>query len=143
MWNVVDFNFLGPPSCDSGSPLIPGLLDVSSPPSEHDGSQGSSPDQDPTKFGTSPHINRFLAREPPDGCERVHLRGFSEATTVDHEVPTLKPCVTFQLRPSLGSAFYPLRPVRDIDGTVDGVEEEIDGVDVMLPYVPQAQHDIV
>lgn len=60
----------------------------------------------------------------------------------------LKPCVTFQLRPSLGSAFYPLRPVRDLlDGRVDevdGVEEEdrVDGVDgeVMLPYVPQAQH---
>lgn len=33
----------------------------------------SSPDLDGSKLGTSPQINRFLAREPPDGCEKVYL----------------------------------------------------------------------
>ncbi|GLV35926.1 Ribosomal protein L27 [Carabus blaptoides fortunei] len=103
----------GPSSRDSASPLIPGHLDVSRPPSDQ-GSQGSSPDQEGTRLGTSPHINRFLAREPPDGCERVNLR-FLEDTKqrpVADYCP-LKPCVTFQLKPSLGSAFYPLHPVAD------------------------------
>ena len=35
------------------------------------GSVCSSPDLDGSKLGTSPQINRFLAREPPDGCEKV------------------------------------------------------------------------
>ncbi|KAI8436814.1 hypothetical protein MSG28_010273 [Choristoneura fumiferana] len=34
------------------------------------GSVCSSPDLDGAKLGTSPQINRFLAREPPDGCEK-------------------------------------------------------------------------
>jgi hypothetical protein len=38
------------------------------------GSRGSSPDQETGKLGTSPHINKFLAREPPDGCEKVNLK---------------------------------------------------------------------
>jgi hypothetical protein len=34
-----------------------------------------SPTSESTRiFGTSPQINRFLAREPPDGCERVQLK---------------------------------------------------------------------
>lgn len=33
-------------------------------------SSGSSPDTE-AKLGTSPQLNRFLAREPPDGCEKV------------------------------------------------------------------------
>lgn len=37
------------------------------------GSVCSSPDLDGAKLGTSPQINRFLAREPPDGCEKVIL----------------------------------------------------------------------
>lgn len=38
------------------------------------GSVCSSPDLDGSKLGTSPQINRFLAREPPDGCEKVNIR---------------------------------------------------------------------
>ncbi|XP_046389548.1 protein FAM117B-like [Ischnura elegans] len=108
----------GPPSRDSVSPLIPGQLDISRPPSiDHaglrGGSRGSSPDQEAGKFGTSPHINKFLAREPPDGCEKVNLK-FVEDTRrpmIDlskMDYCPLKPCVTFQLKPSLGSAFHPL-----------------------------------
>lgn len=26
-----------------------------------------------SKLGTSPRINKFLAREPPDGCEKVKI----------------------------------------------------------------------
>ncbi|KAF2882605.1 hypothetical protein ILUMI_23573 [Ignelater luminosus] len=72
------------------------------------GSQNSSPDQESSKLGTSPHINRFLAREPPDGCEKVHLKSLDEqkGLTVDRSP---RPC-TFQLKPSLGSAFQLLQP---------------------------------
>ena len=39
------------------------------------GSRGSTPEQEKeSRLGTSPHINRFLAREPPDGCEKVNLK---------------------------------------------------------------------
>lgn len=106
----------GPPSRDSASPLIPGLLeadvDPSSRPCSTPGSQGSSPDQEPSRFGTSPHINRFLAREPPDGCERVYLRCHDDTGSLITDQSSdrmLKPNVTFQLRPSLGSAFQPLK----------------------------------
>ncbi|CAH0585695.1 unnamed protein product [Chrysodeixis includens] len=73
------------------------------------GSVCSSPDLDGSKLGTSPQINRFLAREPPDGCEKVNLKAgegaFSESVSV------MKPTVPgFTLRPSLGSAFQPLQP---------------------------------
>lgn len=71
-------------------------------------SQTSSPDQESSKLGTSPHINRFLAREPPDGCEKVHLKSLDElkGLTVDkYPRPS-----TFQLKPSLGSAFQLLQP---------------------------------
>nr|XP_032517301.1 protein FAM117B-like [Danaus plexippus plexippus] len=74
------------------------------------GSVCSSPDLDGSKLGTSPQINRFLAREPPDGCEKVNLKAgegsYSEAISV------MKPAVpAFTLRPSLGSAFQPLNPL--------------------------------
>ncbi|XP_047113532.1 protein FAM117B-like isoform X1 [Schistocerca piceifrons] len=75
------------------------------------GSRGSSPDQETSRLGTSPHINKFLAREPPDGCEKVNLkfiedtRPMIDLTKMDY--CPLKPCVTFELKPSLGSAFYP------------------------------------
>jgi len=36
------------------------------------GSTGSSPE--PHRLGTSPHINKFLAREPPDGCEKISTK---------------------------------------------------------------------
>ncbi|KAK7870559.1 hypothetical protein R5R35_009072 [Gryllus longicercus] len=107
----------GPPSRESASPLIPGALDLSRPPSDlHGCSRGSSPDQEAGKLGTSPHINKFLAREPPDGCEKVNLkfvedtrRPMIDLSKLDY--CPLKPCVTFQLRPSLGSAFQPLQQV--------------------------------
>lgn len=69
------------------------------------GSQGSSPDQE-GKLGTSPRM--FMARGPPDGCERVHLKSVDErrSLTLDHAPPPS----TFQLKPSLGSAFHTLQP---------------------------------
>ncbi|KAF5272172.1 hypothetical protein FQA39_LY01254 [Lamprigera yunnana] len=95
----------GPPSRDSNSPLIHGQLDSSS---EAGGSQTSSPDQESSKLGTSPHINRFLAREPPDGCEKVHLKSLEDQKGVPVD-PIYRP-TTFQLKPSLGSAFQLLQP---------------------------------
>ncbi|XP_039753518.1 protein FAM117B-like isoform X2 [Pararge aegeria] len=72
------------------------------------GSVCSSPDLDGSKLGTSPQINRFLAREPPDGCEKVNLKA-GEGAYVESMV--MKPTVpAFTLRPSLGSAFQPLQP---------------------------------
>lgn len=71
------------------------------------GSQGSSPDQEGNKLGSSPQL--FLSRGPPDGCEKVHLKSVEDgrrSLTLDH-VP--QPC-TFQLKPSLGSAFQILQP---------------------------------
>lgn len=88
-------------------------------------SAGSSPDNDTAKLGTSPHINRFLAREPPDGCEKVQLKTLDDRAAARpaqqphhpyHERPMLiasppqQPCTAFKLRPSLGSAFQILRP---------------------------------
>ncbi|KAG6443811.1 hypothetical protein O3G_MSEX002996 [Manduca sexta] len=73
------------------------------------GSVCSSPDLDGSKLGTSPQINRFLAREPPDGCEKVNLKAGEGAYT--EPVSVMKPAVAgFTLRPSLGSAFQPLQP---------------------------------
>ncbi|XP_029046051.1 protein FAM117B-like isoform X2 [Osmia bicornis bicornis] len=106
----------GPPSRNSESPLIPGLMDASRPPSDllQGGSRGSTPEQDREgRLGTSPHINRFLAREPPDGCEKVNLKFVEDARRPMIDLSKLdycpKPCVAFQLKPSLGSAFLPLQ----------------------------------
>ncbi|CAL7950091.1 unnamed protein product [Xylocopa violacea] len=78
------------------------------------GSRGSTPEQDKEgRPGTSPHINRFLAREPPDGCEKVNLKFVEDARRPMIDLSKLdycsKPCVAFQLKPSLGSAFLPLQ----------------------------------
>ncbi|XP_034946155.1 protein FAM117B-like isoform X2 [Chelonus insularis] len=78
------------------------------------GSRGSTPEQEREgRLGTSPHINRFLAREPPDGCEKVNLKFVEDARRPMMDLSKLdyssKPCVTFQLKPSLGSAFLPLQ----------------------------------
>ncbi|XP_055706270.1 protein FAM117B-like isoform X3 [Phlebotomus papatasi] len=83
-----------------------------------DDSQSTSPDESGsnaagyratkgTITSASPRINKFLAREPPDGCEKVNLRPTesSEQTTI------FKPCFVGGLRPSLGSAFQPLQPL--------------------------------
>ncbi|XP_046745220.1 protein FAM117B-like isoform X2 [Diprion similis] len=77
------------------------------------GSRGSTPEQEKDgRPGTSPHINKFLAREPPDGCEKVNLK-FEEVRRPMIDLSELdnfpKPSVTFQLKPSLGSAFLPLQ----------------------------------
>lgn len=73
--------------CHSVSPVIPGVLDTSRPssqnetevhchdatPYEKDGDKSASPEPPEVQLGTSPSINKFLAREPPDGCERVKI----------------------------------------------------------------------
>lgn len=43
-----------------------------------DDSQSASPEEDAPSSGAgaSPRINRFLAREPPDGCEKVNIHQF-------------------------------------------------------------------
>ncbi|XP_075237868.1 protein FAM117B-like isoform X2 [Lycorma delicatula] len=112
-------------SRDSGSPLVAGSMDNSRPSSEVQlgvgtgGSSDSSPDQESNtgQLGTSPRINRFLAREPPDGCERVSMKFTEDASGVRgrdlslFDYCPLKPNVTFQLKPSLGSAFLPLQNI--------------------------------
>lgn len=128
----------GPPSCESVSPLIPGSLDFSRPPSDLQGSRGSSPDQETGRLGTSPHINKFLAREPPDGCEKVNLkfvedtRQLIDLTKIDY--CPLKPCVTFELKPSLGSAFYPLQQQRG--DAVNGEVSPVASTSSSVPLVP-------
>ncbi|XP_014235619.1 protein FAM117B-like isoform X1 [Trichogramma pretiosum] len=106
----------GPPSRNSESPPLPGSVDVSRPSSDllQGGSRGSTPDHDREgRLGTSPHINRFLAREPPDGCEKVNTKFIEEARRPMIDLSKLdycsKPSVAFQLKPSLGSAFLPLQ----------------------------------
>ncbi|KAH1003319.1 hypothetical protein HUJ05_011247 [Dendroctonus ponderosae] len=93
----------------------------------NDSSSGSSPDTE-TKLGTSPRINRFLAREPPDGCEKVgsgtahpsplasccnqvRLKALDERT--DLLLDSAPQPSSFKLRPSLGSAFQILSPRMD------------------------------
>ncbi|KAJ1527168.1 hypothetical protein ONE63_008699 [Megalurothrips usitatus] len=103
----------GPPSRESASPLIAGVMELSRPPSESQvGSGDSSPDRDAGKLGTSPHINKFLAREPPDGCEKVNMKFVEDNRRPMIDFTTygnLKPCVSVQFKPSLGSAFMPLQ----------------------------------
>lgn len=41
--------------------------------SSDDGSQSTSPDEGAAVSSASPRINKFLAREPPDGCEKVRM----------------------------------------------------------------------
>ncbi|CAH1121095.1 unnamed protein product [Ceutorhynchus assimilis] len=86
-------------------------------------SHGSSPDNEASKLGTSPHINRFLAREPPDGCEKVRLKSLDDKTNILLEHAP-QPS-TFKLRPSLGSAFKILQPA------LSPSEEQVE------PFVPQ------
>lgn len=84
-----------------------------------DESHSTSPEEGTSVTNASPRINRFLAREPPDGCEKVCLKlTEAEQGTTTH----FKPCVGFQLRPSLGSAFQSLQPIgtpRESQGTSD------------------------
>lgn len=74
----------------------------------------SSPD-DGTRPGTSPCINRFLAREPPDGCEKVNMRLEEARRAARENLPPLKPIIMCSIfKPSLGSAFQPLQAAADI-----------------------------
>uniref|UniRef100_A0A1B0CL71 Uncharacterized protein n=1 Tax=Lutzomyia longipalpis TaxID=7200 RepID=A0A1B0CL71_LUTLO len=84
-----------------------------------DDSQSTSPDESSSHgagsyraapggiSSASPRINKFLAREPPDGCEKVNLR----PTESTEQTTIFKPCFVGGLRPSLGSAFQPLQPL--------------------------------
>lgn len=77
-------------------------------------SQGSSPDQENTKLSSSPRINRFLAREPPDGCERICSKILNENSSFKMEGTPSQPS-SFKLKPSLGSAFQILNPNKSSD----------------------------
>lgn len=83
--------------------------------SSDDGSQSTSPDEGAAVSSASPRINKFLAREPPDGCEKVNLKPTEADTSTN--TTHFKPCVAFQLRPSLGSAFQPLQPILTLKTT--------------------------
>ncbi|KAK4288669.1 hypothetical protein Pmani_038312 [Petrolisthes manimaculis] len=87
-----------------------------SPPQTHDPVRPPSTPS-PTSahaLATSPHINKFLARAPPDGCERVALKLHDihrpEATKTG-DWPAVRPPGGFTLRPSQGSAFCPLERI--------------------------------
>ncbi|XP_043203948.1 protein FAM117B-like [Amphibalanus amphitrite] len=67
-------------------------------------SKSSTPDLELSRLGSSPQINRFLARAPPDGCERVCLKTVETVRKSTPPDPIIKPAV-FELKPSLGSAF--------------------------------------
>lgn len=90
-------------------------------------SQGSSPDQEGSKLGSSPQINRFLAREPPDGCEKVQSKSLIDKKMFPLE--HMPQPSTFKLKPSLGSAFQILKPVKN------------DTSDQDLPIVPSDDDD--
>lgn len=121
------FHAAGGSSCGAGGP--PGMLAMSDTRSVNtqtplgdtlssdDGSQSTSPEGEGGAAVTSasPRINKFLAREPPDGCEKVNLK-LTEADTSTNTTH-FKPCVAFQLRPSLGSAFQPLQPIPTLKTT--------------------------
>ncbi|CAH2001116.1 unnamed protein product [Acanthoscelides obtectus] len=72
-----------------------------------EGSETSSPDQETNRLGSSPQINRFLAREPPDGCEKVQSKSLDEKGLPIESI--VAPPTAFKLRPSLGSAFQILQ----------------------------------
>ncbi|KAG1694134.1 Protein FAM117B [Nymphon striatum] len=74
--------------------------------------KSASPEYDAciqTKLGTSPHINKFLEREPPDGCEKVCVEETKHSSAaIEPSFCPMKPSMNFTLKPSLGSAFCPL-----------------------------------
>jgi hypothetical protein len=93
-------------SCDTRSvntqtPIFDNLLS--------DDSQSTSPEDEACggpNLNASPRINKFLAREPPDGCEKIEQ--FRANFDLGH-LPKPKPAGGFLLKPSLGSAFQPLQ----------------------------------
>ncbi|XP_054722554.1 glucocorticoid-induced transcript 1 protein-like isoform X2 [Uloborus diversus] len=92
-------------------PIIPGQMDNSRP-SSTESKDSTSPDlEGSSKLATSPHINKFLAREPPDGCEKVKIaeetrNSIGAGKPKEYSCP--KPSMNFVLLPSQSSAFYPL-----------------------------------
>nr|XP_022903722.1 glucocorticoid-induced transcript 1 protein-like isoform X1 [Onthophagus taurus] len=124
---------LSPASRNSMSPLICGNMDLSS-----GGSVGSSPEHEGNKLGTSPRI--FMARGPPDGCEKVPLRQQGDerrSLPLDHAP---QPPCTFQLKPSLGSAFQLLQPSAQSDRHH---HQEASAALVPSPQQPHIHHDLI
>ncbi|XP_042227629.1 glucocorticoid-induced transcript 1 protein-like isoform X2 [Homarus americanus] len=98
-------------SATSSNHTSPSLSPPTSPPPSQDAAMPPltpSPTSAPT-LATSPHINKFLAREPPDGCERVALKQHEDRSgaTTRGAWPAVRPPGAFTLRPSQGSAFCP------------------------------------
>lgn len=67
----------------------------------------TTPDQQQQRHDNSPHINKFLSREPPDGCERVSLMKTS-VNPIVKPIPIEPQRTFFQLKPSSHSAFESL-----------------------------------
>ncbi|XP_064456814.1 protein FAM117A-like isoform X2 [Ornithodoros turicata] len=77
---------------------------------------GSSPEYEGNKLGSSPQINKFLAREPPDGCEKVRIIDEARKPSSEEHIDNMpKPSSQFVLRPSQRSAFCPLDGVAPFD----------------------------
>ncbi|KAJ3644351.1 hypothetical protein Zmor_027016 [Zophobas morio] len=87
-------------------------------------SQGSSPDQDRMVTGSSPHINRFSSRAPPDGCERVLSKSVPILRPIPREVVSSHPNTLFTLKPSCHSAFETLQ--RSLELSNQDKEEDKD-----------------
>ncbi|XP_063865128.1 glucocorticoid-induced transcript 1 protein-like isoform X3 [Scylla paramamosain] len=96
-------------SAASSDHTSPSLSPPTSPPHSQDAAMPSStPSPTSTQtLATSPHINKFLAREPPDGCERVALKHHEDRSGVTKTGvwPAVRPPGGFTLRASQGSAF--------------------------------------
>ncbi|RZC32163.1 uncharacterized protein BDFB_000792 [Asbolus verrucosus] len=94
-------------------------------------SQGSSPDQDRMLSGSSPQINRFSSRAPPDGCERVLSKSVPILRPIPREVVS-HPNTLFTLKPSSHSAFESLHRGAD-------AEQDDEGTDRDSPKVPDQE----
>ncbi|CAN7998010.1 unnamed protein product [Ixodes pacificus] len=123
----------------SGSEGLPNSASFhgTSRPDSPDCDKSGSPEPDAgggqlSKLGTSPRINKFLAREPPDGCEKVKIidEGRKHTTVPmagDASDSISKPNSQFVLRPSQRSAFCPL-----VRNPFQGVQRAPPGTDPFL-----------
>ncbi|CAH1378513.1 hypothetical protein MTP99_002343 [Tenebrio molitor] len=91
-------------------------------------SQGSSPDQDRMLSGSSPQINRFSSRAPPDGCERVLSKSVPILRPIPREVVS-HPTTLYTLKPSSHSAFESLHRGMQVSQQ----DEEMDGDSPKVP----------
>jgi hypothetical protein len=91
-------------------------------------SQGSSPDQDRMLSGSSPQINRFSSRAPPDGCERVLSKSVPILRPIPREVVS-HPTTLYTLKPSSHSAFESLHRGMQVSQQ----DEEMDGDPPKVP----------